>query len=143
MGHTTKKSYLNLQQRLDKSTQGAPSSEALFKILEILFSEQEAKLVSVLPLNLFTAKKASKLWKKDIKEAQEILDELAGKGLLMDLDNKGQQVYVLAPTMAGFFEFSLMRTDGKFDRKILSELYYQLLGFTAFTPWVKQNVRPD
>jgi len=29
--------------------------------------------------------------------------------------------------MAGFIEFSLMRTDGKFDRKILSELYYQYI----------------
>jgi len=127
MGHKTSKNYLNLQKRLDMSTQGAPSSESLFKILEILFTEKEADLVSKLPLNIFSIKKAAKIWKKGNKETREILDELANKGLLMDIAKKDQQQYVLAPTMAGFFEFSLMRTDGKFDRKILSELYYQYI----------------
>ncbi len=31
------------------------------------------------------------------------------------------------PPMAGFFEFSLMRTRGDIDQKLLSELYYQYL----------------
>ncbi len=127
MAHQTSKNYLNLQKRLDSSTQGAPSSDTLFKILEILFSEDEAKQVSVLPLNIFSVKKAAKIWKKNIQETKKILDTLSKKGLLFDLADKKNQAYVLAPTMAGFFEFSLMRTDGKFDRKILSELYYQYI----------------
>lgn len=123
----TSKSYLQLQKRLEQSPQGAPASEALFKILEILFSPKEAELVSVLPVKMFTAKKAGKIWRKPEREARVILDGLADKGLLLDMANNGEQVFVLAPTMAGFFEFSLMRTDGKFDRKILSELYHQYI----------------
>ncbi|MBN2112152.1 4Fe-4S binding protein [Candidatus Woesearchaeota archaeon] len=127
MAHLTSKSYFNLQKRLDRAAQGAPPSETLFKILEILFTEKEAELASVLPLNFFTAKDAAKIWKKPEKESKKILDKLADKGILMDIRNGRTQAYFLAPTMAGFFEFSLMRTDGKFNRKVLSELFYQYL----------------
>ena len=50
MGHVTAKSYLDLQKRLDDSAQGAPASESLYQILEVLFTEEEARLTSVLPL---------------------------------------------------------------------------------------------
>jgi len=127
MGHITSKNYNNLQKRLDDAGQGAPASEALFKILEILFTEKEAGLVSLLPIKPFTVKTASKRWKKKEKETKQILDTLADKGLLIDMFDGKKQVYIIPPTMAGFFEFSLMRTDGKFDRKILSELFYQYI----------------
>ena len=48
MGHKKnqeKNSYLQLQQRLDKSPQSAPSSKALFEILQVLFTEEEARSV--------------------------------------------------------------------------------------------------
>ena len=127
MGHITPKSYYDLQNRLNKAPQGAPATDTLFKILEILFTEKEAKLVSVLPINFFTSKKAAKIWHMPLHDAKKVLNDLADKGLLLDLRDGKTQSYVLAPTMAGFFEFSLMRTDGKFDRKVLSELFYQYM----------------
>ncbi len=127
MGHVTSKNYLDLQKRLNQSPQGAPASDALFKILEILFSEEEAKLASLLPLKFFTVKTAAKLWKKSEQEAEKILNDLADKGILLDMQDKDKRKFILAPTMAGFFEFSLMRTDGKFDRKVLSELFHQYI----------------
>lgn len=133
MGHKGKQkksnSYLELQQRIDKGPQGAPASKALFDILKILFTEEEAKLVSVLPINFIKAKKAAKIWKKTPEEAEKILDALADKGLMFDgcQENDDERTYILAPPMAGFFEFSLMRTDGKFNRKVLSELYHQYI----------------
>ena len=127
MGHITSKNYLDLQKRLELSPQGAPPSDALFKILELLFTKKEASLVSLLPLDLFNIKTAAKIWKRSEKETENILNALADKGLLVDIETKDHHKYILAPTMAGFFEFSLMRTDGKFDRKVLSELYYQYI----------------
>lgn len=127
MAHVTSKSYFNLQKRLDMAAQGAPASDSLFKILKLLFTEEEAGLVSVLPLNFFTAKEASKQWNISTKSTKKILDKLADKGILLDLRKGRTQAYILAPTMAGFFEFSLMRTDGMFNRKILSELFYQYI----------------
>lgn len=127
MAHVTAKSYYNLQKRLDQAAQGAPSSETLFKILKIFFTQKEAELVSILPLNFFTIKQASETWNKSRKSTKKILNTLADKGILFDFKKANTHAYILAPTMAGFFEFSLMRTDGKFNTKVLSELFYQYI----------------
>ncbi len=127
MGHISSNSYHVLQRRLEQAPQGAPASDALFKILEVLFTRDEAQLVSLLPINLFTLEEAARLWKKSKEEARAILDTLADKGILFDFAVGKTQAYLLAPPMAGFFEFSLMRLDGRFDKKILSELYYQYI----------------
>jgi ferredoxin len=59
--------------------------------------------------------------------ARQILDDLANRALLLDIEDEGGQTYVLPPPMAGFFEFSLMRIRGDIDQKTLSELFYQYL----------------
>jgi len=55
------------------------------------------------------------------------LDHLCSRAILLDIQEKGRQVYCLPPPMAGFFEFSLMRIRNDINQKILSELYYQYL----------------
>jgi Pyruvate/2-oxoacid:ferredoxin oxidoreductase delta subunit len=92
--------YQQLVERLNRFPQGAPPSELLFKILKILFSEKDARLQ---------------------------LDDLADRGLLVDIENQGRQLYVLPPPMAGFIEFSLMRIRTDIDQKKLSELLHQYL----------------
>ena len=128
MSHTTLKSgYTELVDRLNRFPQGAPPSETLYKILEILFSEREAELVALLPIKPFTAWKASQVWKMDLISARKILDELSGRGILVDIEHNGQTTYTLPPPMAGFFEFSMMRLRGDVDQKVLGELFYQYL----------------
>ena len=78
MAHTTlKTSYANLSERLNLFPQGAPPSELLFKILAILFNERVAQMVAELPIRPFTAHRASRIWKKDLTETRQALDELA------------------------------------------------------------------
>ena len=125
--HTLKSGYSSLIDRLNHFPQGAPPSELLYKILAILFSEKEAQLVAQLPIKPITAEKASQVWNLSLKETRKILDELAGRAILVDIDNAGESTYVLPPPMAGFFEFSLMRTRGDIDQQALSELFYQYL----------------
>ena len=128
MAHNTIKSgYSRLVDRLNRYPEGAPPSELLFKILKMLFREKEAALVSLLPIKPFTAKKASRVWQMDLASAQKVLDELAGRAILVDLDQNGDSVYTLPPPMAGFFEFSLMRVRDDIDQKVLSELYHQYI----------------
>ena len=128
MAHSTlKTSFSELADRLNRFPQGAPKSDLLFKILSMLFSEEEAGLVSLMPIKPFTAKKASDIWKKAPAETQNILDELAGRGILVDIEQNGESVYALPPPMAGFFEFSLMRVREDIDQKVLSELFYQYI----------------
>jgi ferredoxin len=125
--HTVKSGYIELIDRLNRFPQGAPPSETLYKILSLLFSEKEAGLVALLPIKPFTAQKASQVWKLDLKETQKVLDELASRALLVDVEQDGTMVYTLPPPMAGFFEFSMMRLRGDLDQKLLAELFYQYL----------------
>lgn len=128
MSHIAAKSaYKNLEERINRFPQGAPPSESLYKILSILFSEKEAALVAQLPIKPFTAKAAAKVWNMNEVEAHRILDELASRAILLDVDNNGVQQYMLPPPMAGFFEFSMMRTRNDVDQKLLAELFHQYL----------------
>ncbi len=128
MAHNTIKSgYSRLVDRLNRYPEGAHPSELLFKILKMLFREKEAALVSLLPIKPFTAKKASHVWQMDLASAQKVLNDLAGRAILVDLDRNGESVYTLPPPMAGFFEFSLMRVRDDIDQKVLSELFYQYM----------------
>ncbi|QTA81721.1 4Fe-4S ferredoxin iron-sulfur binding domain-containing protein [Desulfonema limicola] len=120
-------SYSQLVRRLNLHPQGAPPSELLFKILKMLFSQKEAELISLLPVKPFTVEKASRIWKTGLAGAQKLLDELADRAILVDIDRNGKSVYVLPPPMAGFFEFSLMRVRNDINQKALSELFYQYL----------------
>jgi len=70
---------------------------------------------------------AARIWKMKISEARKILDDLASRAILLDMEEDGEQTYVLPPPMAGFFEFSLMRLRKDIDQKALSELFYQYL----------------
>ncbi len=125
--HTLKNSYSLLADRLNRFPQGAPPSELLFKILKILFSDNEAQLVSLLPIKPFTAIKASRIWKMDLNSTRKILDTLADRALLVDVEQNGEMEYSLPPPMAGFFEFSMMRVRNDIDQKTLGELFYQYL----------------
>ncbi len=122
-----KSAYKKLEERLNRFPQGAPPSETLYKILNILFNKKEAELVSQLPIKPFTINTASRIWKLNKANTEKVLNELAGKALLMDSEHKGIKKYTLPPPMAGFFEFSLMRTRKDIDQKLLSELFYQYL----------------
>ena len=125
--HVNHSAYNRLVDRLNRFPQGAPPSVLLTKILKILFSSQEAGLVSLMPIKPFTAQKASKIWKMDITSTKNILDKLAQRALLVDIERNGKTTYTLPPPMAGFFEFSMMRIRDDIDQKTLSELFYQYI----------------
>lgn len=125
--HTLQSGYAELAERLNRFPQGAPPSALLQKILSILFSEKEAALVSLLPIRPFTAEKAATIWKLSLRESRKILESLADRALLLDIEGERETQYVLPPPMAGFFEFSLMRIRSDIDQKALSELFYKYL----------------
>ncbi|HIE06884.1 MAG TPA: 4Fe-4S dicluster domain-containing protein [Desulfarculaceae bacterium] len=129
MAHNTlsRSGYHELVGRLNRFPQGAPPSELLFKILSMLFSEKEGRLVALLPIKPFTAKQASRVWKMDMSSTQKLLDVLAGRAILVDIEQNGESTYVLPPPMAGFFEFSLMRVRNDIDQKVLSELFHEYI----------------
>ena len=130
--HSSKGGYHSLSQRLNRHPQGAPPSELLFKIFSILMTEAEAALLSLLPIRPFSAAKAARVWQVSEPAARKILEGLASRALLLDLEQDGRTSYLLPPPMAGFFEFSLMRLRVDIDQKELSTLFYRYI-----------NVEPD
>ena len=128
MGHiTSKDAYKNLEERINWFTQGAPPTDSLYKILQVLYTEKEARRVAQLPVRPFTAEKAAKIWNTSEGKAEAFLEHLCEKALLVDSYYKGVRQFVMPPPMAGFIEFALMRTRGDIDQKYLSELYYQYM----------------
>ena len=125
--HTIKSSYAKLTERLNKFPQGAPPSETLDAILKIIIKGKEAELISKLPIRPFTIKAASKAWKLSESESQKILEELASRAVLVDMERGDTVYYVLPPPMAGFFEFSMMRLRDDIDQKALAELFHQYI----------------
>jgi Pyruvate/2-oxoacid:ferredoxin oxidoreductase delta subunit len=126
--HTLKSGYSQLAERINLMPQGAPPGELLYKILSVLFSEKEADRVALLPLRPFTAETAAAIWKTDAAEARTCLENLASRGMMLDMESpEGAQIFAMPPPMAGFFEFSMMRVGGAYDQKILAELYYRYL----------------
>jgi ferredoxin len=125
--HVIRSGYKQFVKRLNRFPQGAPPSKLLYKILSMLFSENEAQLIAMLPLKPFSADRARRAWKKSLRETKNILDGLAERALLLDLEYNGRTFYVLPPPMAGFFEFSLMRIRKDINQKVLSELLFQYL----------------
>lgn len=129
MAHRTIKSgYRELSERLNRFPQGAPPTEYLFKILSVLMSEKEARVMSALPIKPFSVPTASAALGMSPADTEKVLSELASRALLVDIENpEGERTFVLPPPMAGFFEFSLMRIRTDLDQKLLSQLFYQYL----------------
>jgi Pyruvate/2-oxoacid:ferredoxin oxidoreductase delta subunit len=124
---TAKASYEQLSRRLNKFPVGAPPSELFYDILAMLFTEREARLVSRLPVAPFKAADAARAWATDTPQAERELDRLVERSLLIDTCFEGERRYFLPPPMAGFFEFSMMRTDGRLDKQTLAELFHQYM----------------
>jgi ferredoxin len=126
MAHvTTRDAYRQLADRLNRFPQGAPPSDLLYRILALLFSEREAGLVARLPIRPFTVATAARTWGTSEAEARRVLDGLASRAVLLDMEGPDGTVYILPPPMAGFFEFSMMRVRDDIDQKLLSELFYE------------------
>jgi hypothetical protein len=90
-------SYYNLSERINRFPQGAPPSDLHFEILQILFTEREAGLVSLHPVKPLTAAKAAGIWKMKEPDSRVILNDLADRGILVDGEYKNNVLYSLPP----------------------------------------------
>lgn len=134
MGHapTTREprahdAYDALTRRLNVMPQGAPPSPLLRRLLGLLMTEREAGLVARLPIRPVTVGAAARAWGMREAEARLVLDQLADRAVLLDMEGPDGTLWILPPPMAGFFEFSMMRTRDDLDEHLLAELFYQYI----------------
>ncbi|MGE5380146.1 MAG: 4Fe-4S binding protein [Methylocystaceae bacterium] len=117
--------YERLQQILDVHPAGAPPSVNLTKILQILFTPDEAALACCLtfmpqPLSQLAGKS-----RVDSDDLQTRLDKMAARGIIISKAREGKETtYALLPTIPGLFEFPFMLPHPPFDVKELGRLWH-------------------
>lgn len=115
MGHTTvveeldvDQEYRLLQERLDRNVTGAPDSEAMRRVLRLLFTPEDAHVARQLPQIIALPKLAEKL-DRGLDDVDAHITSMAERGLVLDFDMKGTRYVMAAPVVIGFFEYTFMR----------------------------------
>jgi len=114
--------YLKLREQLDQYSCGFPATESgvELKILEKLFTEDEAGMFLLLSPIAEAPEAVSQRTGRDLEEAASLLQRMAEKGLVFPLHEDGTVKYAALPFVPGIFEFHL----GTLDRE-LAELFDQ------------------
>jgi NAD-dependent dihydropyrimidine dehydrogenase PreA subunit len=129
VGHTTTRPtldpdplYRQLQQRLDRMPTGAPDTDALRRILRLLFTAEEAELAARLP-SLVSVSALARQLGRDEAGLHAALTAMAERGLVVDLERHGERWVALAPVVIGFFEFTFMRVRDDAPMEELARLF--------------------
>ncbi len=105
--------YKRLATRLDELPGGYPATESgiELKILEKIFSPEEAEWTLKMRSVPETVEQVAERLGKPVPEMQEILDNLHEKGQIGSFKMFGQRMYMLFPYIVGIYEFQLNRMD--------------------------------
>ena len=119
-----KEVYRKLRSHLHKHPLGFPEteSEVELRILERLFSEEEAEMALHLTPRPETAKSLAEKLGKDTAELASLLERMADKGQILTLGEKNNRSYLLVPYIPGVWEFQVNRMDKEFAEDC--EAYY-------------------
>ena len=125
MGHVvnSERAYRLLQQQMDHNVSGAPETPAIMKILKLLYSPEEADFARQLPTHPKSLPDLARRLDMPEDELRDKLTDLARRGLVLDIERKGQRYYALPPVLGGIFEFVLMRTRDDLPIEELSRLF--------------------
>ena len=125
--------YRKLAHRLDALPNGYPPTEdgAELRILEKLFTTEEAEIATNLRLTLETPKEIAFRVSRGHREIKPILKEMARKGLIKAGRAESGLGYGLLPFVVGIYEYQMARIDAEFAQ--LFEDYYSKTFSTALT----------
>jgi Na+-translocating ferredoxin:NAD+ oxidoreductase subunit B len=119
--------YVQLCERLNQFESKVPPLESLFKILEEIYSKEEAELAMHFPEGSFTATQLADHFKKDVSLLSSLLETMADKGQVFVIRTEaGEKKYELSPWMPGVIEFSIIRRMDTPKSKIIHDLSEQL-----------------
>ncbi len=126
MGHIVnakEEVYRALAERLNRNPIGTPINESLMEILHRLYTESEAMAGSKFPMVPMTLDKIANItgMKEDV--LLNTLDDMANKGLVIDLPRREGTYYLLAPMLIGFWEYTFMRVRDEINMKELAKLF--------------------
>ncbi|MEN8173034.1 MAG: 4Fe-4S binding protein [Chloroflexota bacterium] len=121
----TEKAYRALAQRLDTLPNGFPASDdgAELRLLELLYSPEEAELTAKLRMTLETSQEIAARLERDPKETKAMLKGMVGRGLIRAGKAEHGFGFGLLPFVVGIYEYQLGRMDAELAESF--EAYYQ------------------
>ncbi len=126
MGHlhdAKEAAYRALAERLSKNPVGVKINKTLMEILHLLYTESEALVGGSFPLAPVTMDKIAAGSGMGEESLKKILEGMAEKGLVIDLPRRYKVLYMLAPMVIGFFEYTFMRVRDDINMKELAGLF--------------------
>lgn len=125
MGHWAGKDvlYRELGKKIDGLTVKVPWNENFHAILKELYTVEEADLIVRMPYRLSPFKRIKKITKIEETKLRKLLDGLCAKGLILDIEMKGDYFYMISPMVIGVFEFTMMRTGGHLNSRQWAKLF--------------------
>jgi Fe-S-cluster-containing hydrogenase component 2 len=107
--------YRRLAKRLDKFPHGYPATDSgvELRILEHLFSPEDAAMTLKLKMVPESAAAIAKRIKEDPAETKEKLDRMAHAGQIFAFKIRGRMRYMMAPFVVGIYEFQLPRMNAE------------------------------
>ncbi len=125
MGHMVGKEvlYQELGKKIDGLTVKVPWNESFHAILKELYTVEEADLIVRMPYRLSNLRRIKRITKIEETKLKNLLEGLCRKGLLMDVNIRGDYFYMVSPLVIGIFEFTMMRTGGHLNSKEWARLF--------------------
>jgi Na+-translocating ferredoxin:NAD+ oxidoreductase subunit B len=123
--------YKQLAERLDALPNGFPPTEkgAELRLLEKLFTPQEADLTAQLRLTPETPQELSERLGRDRREVMGLLRDMTRKGLLNVVREDGRLAYGILAFVVGIYENQAGTIDEELAR-LFEEYYHQAFGGT-------------
>ncbi len=153
MGHIAggQREYELLRRRMDHNVSGTPDSPAVMRILEILYSPEDAAFARRIPVMPTPVRKLSKSLGMPEDELRDRLSDLARRGLMFDFERNGERFYGLPPVLGGVFEYIMMRERAGLPIEELARLFDEYMnsdgfmkaGFMGQTPFARTYVREE
>jgi len=119
--------YVQLCERLSRFESKIPQVESALKILEAIYSKEEAELAMTFPEGSFTAAQLAGHFNQDVSRLTPLLETMADKGQLFVTRTAGdEKKYELSPWMPGVMEFTVIRSMDTPKIKTLLDLSEQM-----------------
>jgi Fe-S-cluster-containing hydrogenase component 2 len=133
MGHLVGKDvFRQLGEKIDSLTLRAPWSETFRKILEELYSQDEAEVFVAMPYGFAPLARIARTTGREDVALRNTLERMADRGLVVDFLFDDDYQYMPSPIAIGLFEFSMMRTGPGVDSAKLGKLFHEYLSDGAF-----------
>ena len=104
--------YEALRKALNEFVLRVPKSKTFHKLLEMLYTPEEAKVLSIFGMPYVAESRIARVAKKTNKSPEEIekmFEKMVAKGTLFFRRSKsGKKLYSLAPFIPGIYEFYTM-----------------------------------